>query len=126
MIVEFDPSAWPRFLELPGFSRAWDRLGLGDDGLRALQSAILEAPGGHPVIPGTGGLRKVRFAVPGQGRGKRGAYRVCYAGFLAHGVIVLAMVYDKGERADLTSTQKKAVAALLREIEDTLRRGLIG
>ena len=118
---EFDPARWPTFLELPGFTRAWSALGLGDADLMLLQSLILQGPDRYPVVAGTGGLRKIRFARPGGGRGKRGSYRACYAGFLEHGVVVLAMVYDKGERADLTAAQRKAIAAALRAIDEQLK-----
>ena len=69
-MIHFDPSAWPKFIELPGFTRAWPVVGLDDSDLVALQAAILEGPNRHPVVSGTGGLRKIRFARPGGGRGK--------------------------------------------------------
>jgi hypothetical protein len=53
---EFDPTDWPQFIELPGFTRAWAALGLHDADLRALQAVILSGPERHPVVPGTGGL----------------------------------------------------------------------
>lgn len=118
---EFDPTDWPEFVELPGFTRAWAALGLHDADLRALQAAILSGPERHPVVPGTGGLRKVRFARPGESRGKSGAYRVCYAGYLHEGIVVLAMVYGKNEQADLTATQRKDIAAALRILGEQLR-----
>lgn len=117
----FDPTEWPQFIELPGFSRAWAALELDDADLRALQAAILSGPDRHPVVSGTGGLRKLRFARPGEGRGKRGAYRVCYACYLDDGVVVLAMVYGKNERADLTAAQRQVIAAALRIIGEQLR-----
>src|SRR5262249_17289118 len=76
---EFDPTDWPEFIELPGFTRAWVALGLYGGDLRALQAAILNGPERHPVVSGTGGLRKLRFARPGERRGKSGAHRVSYA-----------------------------------------------
>jgi hypothetical protein len=118
---EFDPTEWPLFVELPGFTRAWAALALDDADLRALQAAILSGPDRHPVISGTGGLRKLRFARPGEGRGKRGAYRACYACYLDDGIVVLAMVYGKNERADLTAAQRKEIAAALRIIGEQLR-----
>jgi phage-related protein len=118
---EFDPTDWPEFIELPGFTRAWAALGLHDADLRALQAAILSGPERHPVVPGTGGLRKLRFARPGEGRGKSGAHRVCYACYLREGIVVLAMVYGKNEQVDLTATQRKDIAAALRIIGDQLR-----
>ena len=76
-MAEFDADNWPEFIELPGFSRAWASLGLSDDDLTTLQAAILDGPNCHPVVSGTGGLRKIRFARPGKGRGKSSSYRVC-------------------------------------------------
>ena len=121
MMTDFDPEDWPKFIELPGFTRAWANLRLGDDDLRALQGFILDGPERHPVISGTGGLRKIRFAPSGAGRGKSGAYRVCYACFLDDGVIVLAMVYGKQEQADLTTLQAREIAVALRTIRKHLK-----
>ncbi len=120
-MLEFHLDEWPIFIELPGFTRGWTALDLDDDDLRSLQAAILEGADRHPVVPGTGGMRKIRFARPGQGRGKRASYRVCYACFLDNGLIVLAMVYGKGEQADLTPAQRKDIAAALRLIGQQLR-----
>ena len=117
---EFDPSEWPRFIELPGFTRAWTSLGLSDSDLTTLQTAILDGPNRHPVVPGTGGLRKIRFARPGEGRGKSGSYRACYACFLDNGVVVLAMVYGKGEQPDLTMAQRRSISAVLKLISEQL------
>ena len=97
------------------------RLGLDDGDLTALQTAILDGPDRHPVISGTGRLRKIRFARPGGGRGKSGGYRVCYACFLDNGVVILAMVYGKNEQADLTADQRKDLASALRAIGEQLK-----
>jgi hypothetical protein len=118
---DFDPSEWPRFIELPGFTRAWMSLGLSDGDLTDLQAAILDGPDRHPVVSGTGGLRKIRFARRGERRGKSGSYRACYACFLNNGVVVLAMVYGKGEQPDLTMAQRRSVAALLKVISGQLK-----
>lgn len=120
-MAAFDPSEWPKFIELPGFTRAWEALELRDGDLWALQTLILAGPDRHPVVSGTGGLRKVRVARPGGNRGKSGSYRVCYACFLGHGVIILAMIYGKGEQADLTAAQRKEIAAALRAIGEQLK-----
>jgi mRNA-degrading endonuclease RelE of RelBE toxin-antitoxin system len=49
---------------------------LTDAEYAALQSALIADPEAGPVIPGSGGVRKLRWAAPG--RGKRGGYRVIY------------------------------------------------
>jgi hypothetical protein len=43
---------------------------LNDDEYAALQLALMRDPEAGPVIPGSGGVRKLRWAAPG--RGKRG------------------------------------------------------
>jgi hypothetical protein len=62
------------------------------------------------VIPGTGGLRKVRIRLAG--RGKSGGARVIYF-FLNEGTPVVAlMVYAKNRTAQLTKAQEKELAAI--------------
>jgi hypothetical protein len=65
------------FVEFPAFIRHRSDY-LDDEGLRALQNALLENPEAGDVIEGTGGLRKVRQADPRRGKGKRGGLRVIY------------------------------------------------
>ena len=54
-----------------------------------LEKLIQADPDGPPLVKGTGGLRKTRFADRGSGRGKRGSYRVGYAHFRNPGIILL-------------------------------------
>jgi hypothetical protein len=67
------------FVQFPTFVRGWQRLRLGDAGLQALERELIDSPDKAPVIEQTGGLRKLRFTPPGSGRGKSGAFRVCYS-----------------------------------------------
>jgi len=53
------------------------------------------------VIPGTGGLRKVRWSASGSG--KRGGSRVVYYNILQEGQIWLLIVYAKSELDNLPS-----------------------
>ena len=69
------------FIQLSAFSKNWKRLGLTDDDLRVLESAIQNGPTTPPVMKGTGGLRKIRFAPLSHGGGKSGGARACYAYF---------------------------------------------
>ena len=66
---------------------------LSDDEYGALQQAIAQDPNAGPVIPGSGGVRKLRWAAPG--RGKRGGYRVIYYVKRVEGVIWLLTIYPK-------------------------------
>ena len=49
---------------------------LSEDARRDIKAAIVAAPEVAPVIRGTGGIRKLRWA--GSGRGKRGGIRAIY------------------------------------------------
>ncbi len=57
------------FIQTDEFSFRWDTLGFNDDDLRRLEFDIMMKHDKHPVIQGTGGLRKARFAF--EHRGKR-------------------------------------------------------
>ena len=49
---------------------------MDDDLYRQLQNFLIEQPDAGDLIEGTGGLRKVRWKLPGTG--KRGGVRVIY------------------------------------------------
>jgi hypothetical protein len=123
----FKPEDWLRFVRFPAFTRDWERFGLSDADLRALEAAILKDPTRAPVVRGTGGLRKLRFAKPGAARGKSGAFRICYAVFPDFGTVDLVVVFGKNEKEDLTTADRNAVAAVIRayraELEREFHRG---
>jgi hypothetical protein len=78
---------------------------LSDDEYRALQAALIASPAGGPVIPGGGGLRKLRWA--GSGRGKRGGTRVIYRWFPEREKLLMLFVFLKQERDDVSAAQLK-------------------
>jgi len=73
---------------------------LSDEEYAALQMALMRDPEAGPVIPGSGGVRKLRAA---PGRGKRGGYRVIY--YLRHvnGVIWMLTMYPKNVAENISS-----------------------
>jgi hypothetical protein len=87
-----------------------DRFFGDDEGFRAFQNDLMEDPRKGRVIPGCGGVRKVRWMDPMRGKGKRGGIRVIYVFIEEADLILLMLAYDKSV-ADMTSDQKKAVAA---------------
>ena len=76
---------------------------LDDERYRLLQAALLAAPDAGSVIPGGGGLRKLRWA--GSGRGKRGGARVIYRWFPERARLLMLFVFLKPERDDLSASQ---------------------
>jgi hypothetical protein len=109
-------------IQLPAFASNWRRLKLGDDDLRALESAILAAPAGPPVMKGTGGLRKIRFAPSTSGAGKSGGVRACYPYFPEFGLIYLYAVFSKNVKANLTAAEAAAYKDLLQRFAQYLRQ----
>ena len=61
-------------------------------------------------IPGTGGVRKLRYAA--QGRGKSGGVRVIYYFFDEVNPILALYLYGKNEQGNLTPAEKKLAASL--------------
>ena len=84
----------------------------------AEQDAVVDLVAYEPtcgdLIPGTGGLRKVRIAV--SGRGKRGGARVVYYFHDADMPVFLLALYAKNEKDDLTETEKKEFSGLTKEL----------
>lgn len=97
------------FSEIPAFTRRVVEL-LSDESYAELQIELMERPAAGKVIV-HGGLRKIRWAR--RGRGKRGGVRVIYYWQDAAGRIVMAAIYAKNEKENLTAAE---VAALKKEI----------
>jgi hypothetical protein len=60
-------------------------------------------------IPGTGGVRKMRFAA--RGKGKSGGVRVIYYFYDEQNPVYAILLYGKNEQINLTPDQKRQVAA---------------
>jgi hypothetical protein len=101
-----------RFVETPVFTAALRRH-LSDEVYRALQLALLLRPEQGPIIPGSGGLRKLRWATAGHG--KRGGLRVIYFWAPSEEAFYMLYVYAKNEQGDLTHAQVKVLGQLVRE-----------
>jgi hypothetical protein len=76
---------------------------MSDDEYRGLQEALVSRPALGDLIPGGGGLRKVRWRVAGQG--KRGGVRVIYYWAVDDEQIRMSYIYPKGSQANLTRVQ---------------------
>jgi len=119
------PEGELRFIQLRPFSRKWDQLGLDDEDLRALELMILAKPDLGPVVRGTGGVRKARFAGRQSGKGKSGSFRVYYIDFDEFDVVLLITIFAKSEISDMSEAGKQAVAAVVEECRALLGKGAI-
>jgi hypothetical protein len=104
------------FVELPAFERLRASY-LSDEEFDASQQTLMARPQAGDVIPGAGGLRKLRFADRRRGKGTRGGLRVIYFHWMAGQQFWLFTLYDKDEVSDLSAGQrrtlKKAIEAEL-------------
>ena len=105
--------------ETPSFTRQTEKLFSADE-KAAVIDFIAANPEAGDVIPGTGGVRKVR--VPGSGRGKRGGARVVYYHYSDDAPIYALLAYAKARRTDLTPDEAKAVAAFAAAIKASHRK----
>ena len=92
---------------------------LSDDERKELIDYLAFNPESGDLIPGTSGVRKLRFAA--KSKGKSGGVRVIYY-FLDEGTPLFALlVYGKGEQVNLISEQKKVVRAFAEAIKAARR-----
>lgn len=105
-----------RFIETPVFTRQIVEL-LDDEEYARFQTALVLRPDLGDLIPGSGGLRKVRWSERGRGRGKRGGVRVIYYWYESGGLVYLLFGYSKTGRDDLTVEQKRALRKLTGEFK---------
>src|SRR5579871_4515159 len=99
-------------IELAGYRRRAGEL-LTSEEQDAVIDLIAYEPTCGDVIPGTGGLRKVR--VGRSGKGKRSGARIIYYFHNSAVPILLLAIYAKNEKSDLTDAEKKEFAALVKE-----------
>jgi mRNA-degrading endonuclease RelE of RelBE toxin-antitoxin system len=84
---------------------------LSDEEYSQLQQALIKNPEAGDLIPGSGGVRKLRWGV--KGRGKRGGVRVIYYVRTRRGQIWMLTVYAKNVAENIP-------AHLLRKIKEEI------
>jgi len=104
-----------QFIETTIFTRRWNEMGLTDSDLLELQNHIMRNTQVGDIIAGTGGARKIRYALPH--KGKRGGARVIYVDIMQRMHIHLLLCYPKSKQEDLTPGQKKIVAQLTKTLK---------
>lgn len=103
------------FITLPSFDIKWKDLGLNEDDKNRLEQELLNNPKIGPIMKGTGGVRKMRFAFPN--RGKSGSVRVIYVDFEIYEKIYFVDVYQKADKDNLTNAERNAMKDVVELIE---------
>jgi hypothetical protein len=108
------------FIILPEFDKAWRQLGLRDDELKSLQEFLCLHPDHGDIIPGTGGLRKLRWAI--KGKGKSGGLRIAYVDFIIYEKIYLITAYKKGVKDNLSKSECNEIKKRITLLENELKK----
>ena len=101
-----------QFIETSVFTRQVTAL-LADDDYRQLQAALSVRSDAGSIIPHSGGLRKMRWALAG--RGKRGGVRIIYYWVVAQERTLMLFMYPKNVQDDLTPQQLKVLRTIIEE-----------
>ena len=92
------------------FTRRADALLSGED-RAALIGTLATDPIAGALVPGLGGIRKLRFAPAG--RGKSGAFRVIYYYAAEDRPVLALLIYGKNEQENITPQQRDALLSLI-------------
>ena len=104
-----------QFVETTIFTKRWKELDLTDDDLLKLQNHLMKNPDSGDIIVGSGGARKIRFALPH--KGKSGGARVIYVDIIHKAHIHLLMCYPKSKQDNLTEEQSKRIGQLTKSLK---------
>ena len=101
-----------KIIETSVFTKSLKLL-LPDENYRKFQNVLTLNPKSGKIIKGSGGLRKIRWSIPG--KGKSGGVRVIYYYVMKEEIILMLLIYPKSERDDLTKEQQKILKMLVKE-----------
>ena len=103
-------------VETPDFIAATRKL-MSDDERMALIDHLSANPLEGDLIPGTGGVRKMRWAL--QGRGKRGGARVIYFFQNEELPLFIFSIYAKNAQSDLSAAAKNELKLITKFIVES-------
>ncbi len=87
---------------------------LSDEEYQALQYFLMMHPDAGDIMPGSGGMRKVRWAMAG--RGKRGGVRVIYYWKRQNDEIWMVTLYAKNEASTIPGYVLKQIAEEIKRV----------
>lgn len=99
-------------IETSIFTRQVQQL-LSEEEYRKLQIELVLHPEKGKLIPGSGGLQKIRWGV--DGRGKSGGLRTIYFWARSKNQIFMLFIYSKNEQEDLTADQLNILRNIIKE-----------
>lgn len=95
------------------FQRRLNALQNSEMKAREIENMVLNQPDAGDMVPGTGGVRKLRVADEARGKGRRGGIRVLFLDLPHAEVTYLLFLFTKNESADISFVEKKAIRELV-------------
>lgn len=102
------------FIRLPSYERSSRGL-FGEDEHQRVESMLVADPRAGAVMKGTGGVRKLRLALPGGG--KSGGARVIYYFRQQKARIYLILAYAKRARENISKAERNAMRQVIAALE---------
>ena len=109
-------------MELSTFIGDAKEAGISDEEKADIIWHLSNNPTDGRVVPGTGGVRKIR--VIGRGKGKSGGYRTIHYYAADDVPIFLMALIDKGDRANISQAEKNILKKTVAKIADDYREGI--
>jgi len=101
------------FIETSGFSKIRENY-FDDSQFNMLQLYLMDRPDAGNIIKGSGGIRKLRWGM--QGQGKRGGVRVIYYWITKDNQILFLTAYAKGKASDLSQNAIKTMREIVKDL----------
>lgn len=106
-------------VEFPSFANHYSKV-MTEEDRDTLFFYLSRYPEAGAVIPGTGGIRKLRWEA--KGSGKRGGARVIYFFYNKDNPVFLLTVYKKGAKEDLSSDEKKELSEISKILKEKFKK----
>jgi hypothetical protein len=108
------------FIRTNEFEKCWKQLKFDEQNMIELETFLCLTPEAGTLIQGTGGLRKLRWALPDTG--KSGGIRVVYVDFAFYQKIYLISAYPKSEKINMTREECNQIKKFIKSLSDELER----
>lgn len=105
-------------IETDRYLRAAKSAKMKEEERAAAVDFVATDPEAGDLMQGTGGVRKARLA--GRGKGKSGGYRIVWYFGGGDIPVFLLTVFGKGEKANLTQSERNALRSLTATLKESL------